>query len=474
MDWISLSQAWFTKSTTTTSRRPLRRRRKNLRWRRMYLFLQADQRLKQNRENLPILVHLQELYLFVKEYGLILNQELNPIKRTSGKKIAHSFSSWSITSRRKWSDWILDIKRLSSERFWELAILVWCNVEEQNGRMWRQQEKISILYWLGQVLHRASKRSGKDTRMRCIGSICSLLNMKDWSSIKQDATQPSFTIGQSCCGRNLSHRMCIQFTFQHKFRIDTKVEEMWHRGSRRSRWLGGLGQAAIRRRSVVWQSWRRQLAGWITKGFWADQGGQTSETAHDRHKCSLLNLASGSTAGNPMNKDHKDSVVPSLIWPNHVLHRASKRSGKDTRMRCIGSTNSLLNMKDWSSIKQDATQPSFTIHSELVVSRKLLWLNMEKSWTRKLMCHKTQLSRTVRPVGGQSFTQLEEIDIDFRVSGIATSSCERSRKFPRSRARQKGSRVILVDKHFKPICSRITSTTHSATVRRRWSVSWAI
>ena len=32
---------------------------------------------------------------------------------------------------------------------------------------------------------------------------------------------------------------------------------------------------------------------------------------------------------------------------------------------------------------------------------------------------KTQLSRTVRPVGGQQFTQLEEIDIDFRVPGLS-------------------------------------------------------
>ena len=30
--------------------------------------------------------HLQELYQIVKEYGLILNQELNPIKRTQWQK----------------------------------------------------------------------------------------------------------------------------------------------------------------------------------------------------------------------------------------------------------------------------------------------------------------------------------------------------------------------------------------------------
>ena len=37
-------------------------------------------------------------------------------------------------------------------------------------------------------------------------------------------------------------------------------------------------------------------------------------------------------------------------------------------------------------------------------------------------------TRTVRPVSGLQFTQLEEIDIDFRVSGLPHAFCERSRK----------------------------------------------
>ena len=52
----------------------------------MYLLLQADQRLKQNQEDFLLLAHLQELYLFVKEYGLILNQELNPIELIQWQK----------------------------------------------------------------------------------------------------------------------------------------------------------------------------------------------------------------------------------------------------------------------------------------------------------------------------------------------------------------------------------------------------
>ena len=48
--------------------------------------------------------------------------------------------------------------------------------------------------------------------------------------------------------------------------------------------------------------------------------------------------------------------------------------------------------------------------------------------------------RTGRPVGSEEsmdlFTQREEIDIDLRVSGFAICSCETSRNFSSSRARE--------------------------------------
>ena len=36
------------------------------------------------------------------------------------------------------------------------------------------------------------------------------------------------------------------------------------------------------------------------------------------------------------------------------------------------------------------------------------------------------------------------------------------------------SKVILIEKHFKPTCSKITCTTHSVTIRKRWFVKWAM
>ena len=79
MAWTNWSQTWSTGSTTTTSRRLLQRRRKCLR-------LQADPWLKQNREDLQLLAHLQGLYLLLKEHGLILNQEVRSIKLSQWQK----------------------------------------------------------------------------------------------------------------------------------------------------------------------------------------------------------------------------------------------------------------------------------------------------------------------------------------------------------------------------------------------------
>ena len=66
---------------------------------------------------------------------------------------------------------------------------------------------------------------------------------------------------------------------------------------------------------------------------------------------------------------------------------------KTSRQRCTWSIYNLLNRKDLSSIKQDRTQSSFTTHSQLIVSRKLLWWNLEKSYTRKYVRHLHVLQR---------------------------------------------------------------------------------
>ena len=69
---------------------------------------------KARRPSIPLLPHLQELNLFVKEYGLILTRSSIRSSVPSGKKTKHSSSARRITSRRRWGDRILETERWSS------------------------------------------------------------------------------------------------------------------------------------------------------------------------------------------------------------------------------------------------------------------------------------------------------------------------------------------------------------------------
>ena len=60
-------------------------------------------------------------------------------------------------------------------------------------------------------------------------------------------------------------------------------------------------------------------------------------------------------------------------------------------------------------------------------------------------------TRTVRPV---LVDQKKEHNIDFRVPGL--------------------SHPVVIEQHFMPTCSRMTSTIHSARIRRRCSANWVM
>ena len=74
--------------------------------------------------------------------------------------------------------------------------------------------------------------------------------------------------------------------------------------------------------------------------------------------------------------------------------------------------------------------------------------------------------RTGRPVGGHWSGQLEEIDIDFRVSGLPHAVVKHAEN---SRVRELVKKIEshLIGKIFKPICNKVMPTTHSVTNRKR-------
>ena len=221
----------------------------------------------------------------------------------SGKKTEHSSSAWTITSRRRWSDWILEIKRLSSERSWALSILVWWCMEEQNGRRRRQQEKSSILCWLVRTRNSSSPSSSRSFRTQ-----------SHWSH-----TAGQCVDSEQFLWVHLSYWMCILFTLHHKFRI-------------------GSGTTKFKQR-------------------------KTDGILHSRESHELESQRSA--------RDWLDQATSCIV---------QAKVEKAQKTRCTGSIYSLLNGKDWSSIKQGRTQSSYTIHSQLIVSRKLLCWNLEKSY----------------------------------------------------------------------------------------------
>ena len=210
--------------------------------------------------------------------------------------------------------------------------------------------------------------------------------------------------------------------------------------------------------------------------------------------------------------------------------------GRNVKTLFIGLTSILLWRKDLSSIKHDRTQSSFATHSQLIVSRRLSWWELQKSFTRKYMRHlgllqrfpwkiigwknwvqkllevvktpnrpnpkpKTQLLSTERPVescvpvSGERLDQDkdadENVDADqirtvrpvksgqsylfvrtargnshwLQSVRITTCSCERSRNRIESHPHREALQADL---------SRITSTTHSVTIRKQWSVKCAM
>ena len=76
MAWISWSRIWATRRTTTMSRKFLRCSSKICVENECICFCEPIEKLKQNHEDVLLLVHLQKLYISVKDLGLILSQKI--------------------------------------------------------------------------------------------------------------------------------------------------------------------------------------------------------------------------------------------------------------------------------------------------------------------------------------------------------------------------------------------------------------
>ena len=124
---------------------------------------------------------------------------------------------------------------------------------------------------------------------------------------------------------HLSHRMCNQYTHHHKFRIHTR------------------------------------------RTFWAK----------DRRYCSRLWIL--------WTRNRK--IRMTLTWSTASCVEKAENVEETSKHGVLGRHQTCSKMEDLSSIKHDRTQSSFTTQSQLIVSRRLSWWLLEKTFTRKYMSH---------------------------------------------------------------------------------------
>ena len=86
-------------------------------------------------------------------------------------------------------------------------------------------------------------------------------------------------------------------------------------------------------------------------------------------------------------------ILRRSTWKHRVLHSTCIQPGRNIKTRCIGSTLNLLKRKVWSAIELGRTLSFFTIHSQLIVSRKPIGLKLKKSFTKNYMNHLDRLRR---------------------------------------------------------------------------------
>ena len=175
-------------------------------------------------------------------------------------------------------------------------------------------------------------------------------------------------------------------------------DEMW-----KSKMAGGGGNKEknsilywlVRTRNSLSPSSSRSFR---TQSHWSFTTGQCVNSGHflrvylSYWMCSQFTLHHKFRIGNGRTK-FRQGKTDSILYGCESHEQGTQRSG----CNWLGCTASCLVQAEiveetsrhcvlgwYSSIKQDRTQSSFTTHSQLIVSRKLLWWNLEKSQNGKL------------------------------------------------------------------------------------------
>ena len=301
--------------------------------------------------------------------------------------------------------------------------------------------------------------------------------------------------------------MCNQFTPHHKYRIDTGRTQIWARRDR---------QYSLR----LWIPWTRNTK-IRTSLTWPNHvlHGTSRKRGKDTKTLYCVDIQLAQRKGLKFYQERLNAIFLHDTLPAYCIPKV-----------VVTGSEEILYGKVYVS---PVPPPTISFKDNRMEELDSEVAGSSKDSQRIQPKPKSQLSRTVRPVSEQpsgSFTQEIGKDVLFGREGtknstrtvrpvdgpkihpeLCASVCWTCRQRRRRRRKRGGrsnkngetrewtivhsglshavvkeaespvfasswrrSRVILIEKHFKPTCRRITSATHSATIRIRWSVKWAM
>ena len=460
MAWKSWSRTWATtRWTTTASRKPLRWSLKIRVENECSCFCEPIKGQSKTTETYSCRPIHKNFTHRRKQVDWCWARRLFSNRLPNVNTTEYSSSSWSSTSRRRWSDWILEINRLSSERSWAISTLVWW----KSRRVHKQKAEETSKDFNVVLIHQDQKFFISEL-FKVIQDAISL--------ILHDIDSDQFLRVQ------LSHRMCNQLTLHHEFRIDTRRTNFEHKtdgilhvcrpneqGTQRS----GCNQPECTASCLVQtksmeETSKHGVLGWHQTG---SKRKDSSSIKHNRTQSSFTThfqlFVSRRLSWWNLKKSyprkymrHLDLLqrfpLTTIGWKNWIqkLLEARKTPNESNQRPKI----QLLEQGDL-----------FCQSNNLVrVFRKskmfLTWL-LEHRWKIKVTCFLPVVCQCLLNVQIKTKTQTKNVDADpvrtgrpvyeqppgfvhtvrglrhrLQGVGITTCSCQRSRKFPRSRARE--------------------------------------
>ena len=324
------------------------------------------------------------------------------------------------------------------------STLVWWKVEEYNGRRRRQQEKKSILYWSVRTrnlyLRALQGHSGRDPTDPAL---------QDDEMIPNNFLEYSFHIGCVVKLHSITNSGLIaggQNSSKDRQTVFFTAVNPMHKNHKDPQELD-LTKPRLASYKQKWERHQDTVFCWIDIQFAQRKGLKFYQTRSNA--IILYNTFSAHCVSKVIVVKSEEIICQKV----HVSPRAPPTISYKDNWMC----EKILMLQEAVNTPNESDQnakPNYQVRGDPYVERKRKSRNVPRLVTTVLIKRNMIMSPNVvdQKRGARNwFQSTRTVKSLYNVS-----------------------KIILTEQHFMPTRSRITSTTHSAKIRRRWSANWVM